>query len=172
MGYAKPKETHLVRLDDGQYYKLNQLERYNEKGWLNYGRRGITPMERLTAGLRFQKDFYHSRIDTMTAINWAKERVDTSPNTEMPPFVWDARKRFICALRAIKAEHLRAVQVVALEDRPLKVRYTTKADFAQYNAEAKRLLCGGLDDLVIHYGWKPVKSKVVGFCNKYFWEAA
>ena len=161
-----------TRTADGTLYKLNQLERYAEKGWLKFGLRWIRPEERLAAGLKFQRDFYHSRIDTMTAINWAKERVDASPNNEVPPFVWDARKRFVKALRAIKAENLRAVQVVVLEDNPLKVKFTgARDDYAFFNAEARRVLCGGLDDLAIFYGVRPVKSKVVGFCNKYFWEA-
>lgn len=161
-----------TRTEEGTLYKLNQLERYAEKGWLKYGRRGIRPEERLAAGLKFQRDFYHSRIDTMTAINWAKERVDTSINNEFPPYVWDARKRFVKALRAIKAQHLRAVQVVVLEDNPLKVKFTgADDDYKFFNAEARRVLCGGLDDLAIFYGVRPVESKVVGFCNKYFWEA-
>lgn len=161
-----------ARTEDNVLYKLNQLESYAKKGWLKYGQRGIRPEHRLEAGLTFQRDFYHSRIDTMTAINWAKEKVDTSINAELPPFVWDARKRFVEALRAIKAQHLRAVQVVVLEDKPLKVKFTgADDDYKFFNAEARRMLCGGLDDLAIFYGVRPIKSKVVGFCNKYFWEA-
>lgn len=160
-----------ARTADNVLYKLNQLESYAKKGWLKYGQRGIRPEHRLEAGLTFQRDFYHSRIDTMTAINWAKEKVDTSINAELPPFVWDARKRFVSALRAIRSSSLRAIQVVVLEDKPLKVRYTTDDDYKFYNAMAKKVLCCGLDDLAIFYGWQPVKHKVTGFCTKYFWEA-
>lgn len=160
-----------TRTAEGTLYKLNQLENYAKKGWLKYGQRGIRIDDRLAAGLKFQRDFYQSRIDTMTAIDWAKEKVDTSINAEMPPYVWDARKRFVSALRAIRASSLRAIQVVVLEDKPLKVRYTGADDYSFYNAMAKKALCCGLDDLAIHYGWKPAQRKVVGYCEKYFWEA-
>lgn len=160
-----------TRTAEGTLYKLNQLESYAKKGWLKYGMRGIRAEERLAAGLKFQRDFFHSRIDTMTAINWAKEKVDTSINAELPPFVWDARKRFVKALRAVKPVNLRAIQLVVLEDKPLKVRYTGSDDYSFYNAVAKKVLCGGLDDLAIFYGWKPIKRKIVGTGTKYFWEA-
>lgn len=160
-----------TRTAEGTLYKLNQLENYAKKGWLKYGQRGIRVDDRLAAGLKFQRDFYQSRIDTMTAIDWTKERVDTSINAELPPYIWDARKQFVSALRAIRASSLRAIQVVVLEDKPLKVRYTTDDDYKFYNAMAKKALCCGLDDLAIHYGWKPTQRKVVGYCEKYFWEA-
>lgn len=161
-----------ARTGEGTLYKLNQLEIYAEKGWLRFGHRGIKPEERLAAGLQFQRDFYHSRIDTMTAINWAKERVDVSFNAEVPPFVWDARIRFVKAIRAVNSEYLRALQVVVLEDKPLKVRFTgSSEEYAFCNAMAKKNLCGGLDDLAVFYGWKPIKRQIVGFNTAYFWEA-
>lgn len=140
-----------------------QLEKYYDKGWLRFGNRRIYQAEKLSAGKRFQQDFYHSRIDTMTAINWAKEKVDTSLNAEVPPFVWDARNRFIKALRAIKKENLSAIQTVVLEDKPVAVEKEDASQYAHDHALAQHFLCCGLDDLAIHYGWKPVKQKIVGF---------
>ena len=40
-----------TRTAEGTLYKLNQLDNYAQKGWLEYGQRGIRIEDRLAAGL-------------------------------------------------------------------------------------------------------------------------
>ena len=159
-----------TRTADGTLYKLNQLEKYYQKGWLRFGNRSIRAEDKLSAGLQLQRDFYKSGLFTMKAIDLEKARVDTSINAELPPEIWDARKRFFNALRAVKSDNLKAVQIVVLDDKPIVIAKESAVQYAHDHALAQHFLCCGLDDLAIHYGCKPVKAKVVGFNKANFWE--
>lgn len=165
------EKNGLVRDEYGGYRKLNTLEKYERKGWLNYGNKYIGSNEKLSAGLRFYCDFRRGHIETMTAIDWTKDRVDGGNQRDLSPSTWDARTRFIKALKAISSIYLPVVARVVLDDKPLSI---PKLDSAQYNHDleiAKEHLCCGLDELSIHYGVKPVRPmRMQAFCEVEFWD--
>lgn len=165
------EQNGLVRDEYGVYRKLNTLEKYERKGWLKYGNKYIGANEKLSAGRRFYCDFRRGHIETMTAIDWTKDRVDGGNQRDLPPSAWDARSRFIKALRAISSVYLPVVARVVLDDKPLCI---PKLDSAQYNHDlemAKEYLCCGLDNLALHYGIKPLRPhKICGNTDYNFFD--
>lgn len=160
----------LVRDADGTYRLLNQLEKYERKGWLDHGNKYISSNERLSAGLRFSADYRKSAINTLGAVDLSKDRVDGGNQKELSPAVWDARTRFSKALRAINGEYLSVVVRVCLDDKPLNIVQFTKAQYNHDLAVTKEDLCRGLDDLAIHYGIKPVKPlRIHAYTQLTFW---
>lgn len=156
---------------DGLYRKLSTLEKYAEKGWLDFGDKRLMAADRLSAGLSFFKDFRRSRILNLPAVNLEKERVDTSGKKDIAPEVWDARQRFGRALRSINGEYLNIVVWVCLDDKPLNIVKITNAQYNHDLEMAKEYLCRGLDNLAFHYGVKPIRrQKIRGMVEVKFFD--
>ncbi len=155
--YISPEECAArgIVKRDGVYKILNTIEKYADKGWLKFGDKRYSSEDRLDVAARFRKDFFLSRLEHMPATDFAADRVDGGGQKELPDSVWDARRRLEKAIKSLKKIHFDIVVAVCLEDRPLRIR---KESSAQYNHDleiAKEYLCRGLDSLLWNYGIKP-----------------
>lgn len=142
--------------------KLNQLEKCKVKGWLDFGDKRITALDRLQAGQRLFIDYTKSCLPSTKAINFELDRVDGGNMKEMPESVAMARQRFHEAIRAIKEYSVWfMVRTIVLEDRKVGLR---KLSSHQYNHEMELMkedLCQGLDILAFHYGFTPCKPRAI-----------
>lgn len=159
---AECERRGFVKGADGLYRRLNTLEKYAAKGWLNFGNPKLTKNDRLDAGAWFYRDYMKGRINTLKAVDWMKEQVDGGKQG-LSPDVWDARVRFGKALRAINANYLPVVRQVVLFHRPLNIRKITSAQYNHDLELAKEILCCGLDNLVFHYGVKIRRPKIKSY---------
>ena len=132
-------------------YKLNTLEQYAEKGWLEYGNLRYSALDRVAVGNDFYEDFYLSKISNISANDVSKVRVDGGGNTTVPETVLDARNRYIRASRAIPYEFRGVVRRVCCEDREVVITGASERQRAYERRKAALLLCLGLDRLIEHY---------------------
>lgn len=136
--------------------KLSVIEDYFERGLLATVGGKFTPEYRLAAGLQLAFDFYRGRLQSITAIDYEKDRVDTSVKKE-PDFVLDARDRYIKAMRDVPAEFKGVVSEVCCFDKLIKGVGQTKQQ-KLYNRNMKICdLCRGLDYVIKGYlsnGWR------------------
>lgn len=173
-GYITPEEVKargIIRRKDGTFYLLNTLEKYADKGWLNFGDKRFDKDFRLDAAQMFHRDFMESRISDMAAVDLSKDRVDGGNHKELPEYVWDARRRYFSAREAINRRYRGIIVRVVLDDKPLRI---VKLSSGQYNHDlelAKEYLCLGLDELIYHYGLKPRRRRpITGYAVSDFWE--
>lgn len=161
--YISPEELAKrgFTVRDNQVYRLTLIERYFEKGWLEFGDHRLTPEIRLEAADRLAADFYFSRFPQNSAIDWQKERVDGGLNKCEPTAVLDARDRFFKAIKAIPSEFWPVVQDVVLYETRPDIGGATKAMYNELLAVFKRDLCRGLDRLALHYGVRIVRHKIL-----------
>lgn len=138
--------------------RLSLIERYYEKGWLNYGDRRLSPEIRLEAADRLAADFYFSRFQNASAVDWQKERVDGGYNKPEPAAVLDARGRFFRAIKEIPPEFWPAVQDVVLYERRPEIENNCLYKSRLYMFKVD--LCRGLDRLAWHYGARPSNRKI------------
>ena len=136
--------------------KLSVIEDYFERGLLATVGGKFTPEYRLAAGLQLAFDFYRGRLQSITAIDYEKDRVDTSAKKE-PDFVLDARDRYIKAMKDVPAEFWGVVSDVCCFDKLIKGMGQTKQQ-KLYNRNMKICdLCRGLDYVIKGYlsnGWR------------------
>jgi hypothetical protein len=137
--------------------KLSVIENYFEQGLLNTVAGKFTPEYRLAAGLQLARDFYQSRLQTISAINCEKDRVDMSISADEPAFVLDARTRYTNAIKDVPAEFWGVVSDVCCFDKLIKGIGQTKQQ-KLYNRNMKICdLCRGLDYIIKGYlsnGWR------------------
>lgn len=139
--------------------KLNQLEKCKVKGWLDFGDKRITSLDRLQAGNKLFIDFTKCCFPSARAINYEQDRVDGGNMKNLSESIIMARHRFNQAIKIFPkySPQWFMVQAIVLEDRKVVVRKMTSR---QYNHEMELLkedLCQGLDALAYHYGVTPFK---------------
>lgn len=173
-GYITPEEVKargLIKRRDGTLYQLNTLEKYAQKGWLDFGDKRFDKEQRLEAAARFHEDFIKSRIVNMSSIDISQDRVDGGAYKDIPEYVWDARKRFAVALKKIDRKYWWVISQVVIEDRPLQIVKNTSGQYNHDLELAKEYLCLGLDELVFHYGlYSRGKRRVIGYAVNDFWD--
>lgn len=130
--------------------RLSVIELYAERGLLDYVHGKWTTEYRLSAGLQLAKDFYLSGLQTVKAIDYSKDRVDTSYHGE-PDYVLNARRRYGGAIRAIPTEFFNAVSDVCCHDKQLKGNGKNRADREKNKYLQVCDLCRGLDYLIQFY---------------------
>jgi len=137
--------------------KLSVIEDYFERGLLGTVAGKWTPEYRLSAGLQLANDFYRGRMSSISAINYEKDRVDTSISNNDPDFVLDARDRYQKAIKDVPAEFWGVVSEVCCFDKLIKGVGQTKQQ-KLYNRNMKICdLCRGLDYVIKGYlsnGWR------------------
>lgn len=161
----------FVRRPEGGYMRLSVLERYAQKGWLDFGSKLYTSDDRVNVGKRLYSDFYASQIVSEGVVNLEKVRVDGGNRQELPDYVIDARSRFVKAFRAIPAAYVQNVGRICLEDKEFKIPRSLH-DYRHRLEVAKDNLCLGLDSLIEHYHGKIGfrKPKIQGYSTVNFWE--
>ncbi len=160
MEYVTPDECYrkgLVRGDDGLYYKLNTLERYGRDGWLNFGDPEYSAVDRVSAGSRLWRDFYHGKVASTGVNDLAKVRVDGCGSGDLTARVLDARDRFNKAIASIPKEFAPAVIRVCCDDLEFAVKGSDRQKMYAKHRQAM-LLCCGLDRLIEHYRWYKWKA--------------
>lgn len=133
------------------------LRKYFDKGWLKFGSRKITALDRLNVGNRFYADFYKSGIADFKIPDLGKPRVDGGNNKGTPDFVLDARARFNAAFQTLSGDQAKIVMRVVCYDKFIKV---PNLDYRHNIEVAKEKLCEGLDVLFFHYFGEPQKTKI------------
>ena len=137
--------------------KLSVIEDYFERGLLATVGGKFTPEYRLAAGLQLARDFYQSRLQTISAINYEKDRVDMSISADEPAFVMDARTRYIKAIKDVPAEFWGVVSEVCCFDRLIKGTGSSERKRRETKFVQICDLCRGLDYVIKGYlsnGWR------------------
>lgn len=135
---------------DRIWRKLSVLEQLAQNGWLEYGSRKFTALDRLSAGKRFLCDFQASGIQAFCANDTERIKVDGRGNSNVPEYRLMAQERFARALRAINTDFFPIVHKVVLEDKMFAVRGSTRGKIKE-QAHLCTFLCLGLDELIYHY---------------------
>ena len=138
------------RTKDG-IYKLNTLEKYCESGWLDYGSLKNSALDRVSAGNRLGRDFYMSGIDTVSANDVRRVKVDGSGSGILSDKILDARDRFNKACAAIPHEFWGVVSKVCCDDVEVEIPNGSARQKAYAKHNMALLLCLGLDRLIEHY---------------------
>jgi hypothetical protein len=141
----------LVRTADGKYYKNCTLERYEAKGYLDGEK--YDSQQLLGAGLRLAKDFYLSRLATVSANDVSKVRVDGCGNSNTSDSILFALDRFHDACRAVPYEFWGVISKVCCDDIDIigEINERSKRQ-KQYRIQVLlALLRMGLVRLVEHY---------------------
>ena len=136
--------------------KLSVIEDYFERGLLATVGGKFTPEYRLAAGLQLAFDFYRGRLQSISAIDYEKDRVDTSVKKE-PDFVLDARDRYIKAMKDVPAEFKGVVSEVCCFDRLIKGAGLNRSEKEKNKHLQVCDLCRGLDYVIKGYlsnGWR------------------
>lgn len=162
-GYITPevaKRLGYSKREDGGYQRLSLIERYFQKGWLEFGDKRLTGDIRLDSATRLASDFYYSRFPQAGATDYTKDRVDGGQNKTEPESVLIARDRFFKAMKSIPQEFRKLIRdIVLFEKRPL-IAGMTKRQY-DYNLHLMKVdLCRGLDRLACHYGARPTNCKI------------
>lgn len=149
----------LFKDADGIYRTRNTLEKYAEKGWLEYGSFKYSACDRVSAGNRIGRDFYLAMLSPVCANDVSKVKVDGQGSVVTPDNVLDARDRFNKACAAIPYEFWGVLNRVCCEDKELTIIGGSERQKAYERRNAALLLCLGLDRLIEHYkGGKNAKS--------------
>lgn len=151
MDYVSKQDAEkkgLVKTEGGKYYRYNTLERYAAQGVLDGGR--YSSADRLSAGQRLYRDYYLSRIESVSANDVRKVKVDGCGDYNQSVASLAAADRFRKAIKAIPAEFWPYVRRVCLNDEPLSTKEKgRKRLYDRYHA--KYMLRLGLDRLVDFY---------------------
>lgn len=147
---AECEKRGFVRGEDGLYRKLNTLERYGRDGWLNFGDPKYGAVDRVSAGIRLWRDFYHGKIASTGVNDLTKVRVDSCGSGDLTARVLDARDRFNKAIAAIPKEFAPVVIRVCCDDLEFSANGSARKKIYAKHRQAV-LLCCGLDRLIDHY---------------------
>lgn len=134
------------------FYRFCTLEQYARKGWLDFGDKRFTALDRLSAGLRLMKDFYHGHFESVCANDMRKVKVDGHGNSTLQEEALDARNRYLEAMKAIPAEFWGVTRQVCIEDKPIAANDNGSRTEKLHEAySSKKDLCRALDRLIEHY---------------------
>lgn len=144
------KRRGFQRGKDHVWRQLSVLEQLAQYGWLEYGSRKFTALDRLSAGKRFYSDFHASGMQSLGVNDMERIKVDGGGNDSAPEYVLMARERFVRALRAINPDFFPVIHKVVLEDKMFSVTGSARGKTKE-KAYKCTLLCLGLDELIYHY---------------------
>lgn len=136
--------------------KLSVIENYFEQGLLDTVAGKFTPEYRLAAGQQLAIDYYRGRLQSITGIDYEKDRVDVSIKSE-PDFVLDARDRYLKAIKDVPAEFWGVVNNVCCLDRFIKGVGSSERKRRETKFVQICDLCRGLDYVIKGYlsnGWR------------------
>lgn len=131
-------------------YKMNTLERYATVGYLNFGAKRYTAIDRVGAGKRLYRDFYLSGVQSVGAVDMSKIRVDGMGSIEESSRRLHHLDCYQKAMAVVPSEFWPVVRRVCLEDKPLKAQ-GTKLDIKRQLYALRVDLCRGLDRLCDFY---------------------
>ena len=139
----------FVKIGSG-VYKMNVLERYAAAGYLDFGAKKYTAVDRVGAGKRLYRDFYLSGVQSVGAIDMSRIRVDGQGNIEETSRRLHHLDCYQKAMAVVPSEFWPTVRRVCLEDKPLKAQ-GTKLDIKRQLYALRVDLCRGLDRLCDFY---------------------
>ena len=144
------KRRGFQRGKDHVWRQLSVLEQLAQYGWLDYGSRKFTALDRISAGKRFYSDFQASGMQSLGVNDMERIKVDGGGNDSAPEYVLMARERFVRALRAINPDFFPVIHKVVLEDKMVALKGTEWIKIKQ-KTHLCTFLCLGLDELICHY---------------------
>lgn len=136
--------------------KLSVIENYFEQGLLDTVAGKFSPEYRLAAGQQLAIDYYRGRLQSITGIDYEKDRVDVSIKSE-PDFVLDARDRYLKAIKDVPAEFWVVVNNVCCLDKFIKGVGSSERKRRETKFVQICDLCRGLDYVIKGYlsnGWR------------------
>lgn len=145
------KKRGFVREKDGLFHKLNTLEQYARDGWIEFGDKRYSALDRVGAGNRIGRDFYLAGLEAVSANDIRRVRVDGRGAAILPLKMLEARERFNRAMQQVPFEFWPVVSRVCCEDKEFVISGGSERQKAYAKHRAAMLLCLGLDRLVAHY---------------------
>ena len=134
-------------------YKLSTLERYGAAGYLDFGNKKYSALDRISAGKRLFTNFYLGGLNSMAAIDFGRIKVDGSGDRSEPFRCLHHRDMYKKAVAAVPREFWPVVRRVCIEDLPIVAKGS--ANNIKRILYAERLdLCRGLDRLIDFYSKK------------------
>lgn len=141
----------IVRTADNKYHKLTMLSKYLVSGWLDFGTRRYSAVDRVSAGLRLYRDYYHSNLNNVSANDVSRVKVDGHGNGITPEFVLDAQDKYNKAIRSMPREFWGIVSRVCCEDKGFILNGESDRKKVYSKHRQAMVLCLGLDRLIEHY---------------------
>ena len=148
---AECERRGFVRESDGRFHRLNTLERYARDGWLDFGDKRYSALDRVSAGNRLGRDFYLARLEPVCANDVRKVKVDGHGSAVLPEKVLEARDRFNKAMLSVPHEFWQVVNRVCCEDKVIVHAIGSKRQQLYFKHTQANLLCFGLDRLIGYY---------------------
>ena len=148
---AECERRGFVRESDGRFHRLNTLERYARDGWLDFGDKRYSALDRVSAGNRLGKDFYLARLEPVCANDVRKVKVDGHGSAVLPEKVLEARDRFNKAMLSVPHEFWLVVSRVCCEDKDFAYTIVSERQRSHQKHVYSTLLCFGLDRLIGYY---------------------
>ncbi len=135
--------------------KLCVLEKYFEKGWLEYGNKKYCGQDRLKAGLRLYSDYKRGHVAGFVYSNWSPI-ITTKASAIAGDDMFDARSRYFSVIRTMPREFWQVVRTVCIEDVEIIIKDDVSARRrSEIVFSLKMDLCRGLDRVVrFYYGAK------------------
>ncbi len=142
----------IEKLENGQQYKSDTLEKYYTKGYLDGGKYDSELL--LAKGMQLARDRYLSNISKVSANDVSKVKVDGGGSTATSETVTMAEDRYRKAIRALPHEFKDIVVDVCCEDIDIlkQVKCKSERQATQQRQILMTLLRFGLARLVEHYG--------------------
>ena len=138
----------FVKEQDGVYHKRKMLERYAHDGWLD---KNGSSTDRVSAGNRLGRDFYLARMQSISANDVGKIKVDGHGSGVQSDSSLRALDRFNAAMRAVPTEFWPTVNTVCCFDEDIVPEGNNRSQRLNDKREQMQLLRLGLDRLIFHY---------------------
>ena len=163
--YIVPEEVkeRFVRSKDGVLYYRTQLEVYQARGWLNFGKSCWE--DRKKSAEILATSHYIGFGEPIGAIDISKPMVDGGGTHYISEVAYFNQQCYQYAMKSIKNRLIRAIiRKVLIEDKT--ILYSESCHnwkMRKKNIARRKLLCEGLDELVKHYMPEFKKVKIQGF---------
>ena len=126
----------------------NVIEKYAKKGWLKYGMKTFSSMERLWAAGRLYSDYVKSRRLSVGVVNPLEAKVDGGLKNYAFAGSLKAKDDFLKAFSVLSPLWKKMIECVVLEDKELEV---FENGYEKNIKKAKKELSAALDCLILHY---------------------
>jgi hypothetical protein len=164
-GYILPAEVkeRLIKTDNGTFYWRTQLEVYEARGWLNFGRTSWA--DRKKAAEILATSHHIGFGEPIGAMDMSKPWVDGHGTHYVSEVAYFNQQCYQEAMKSIVNRLVRAiVRVVLIEDKTILYPNSgTNWRLRKKNEMRRRMLCEGLDMLVKHYMPETQRVGIVGY---------
>ena len=126
----------------------NVIEKYAKKGWLKYGMKTFSSMDRVWAAQRLYRDYAGSRRLSVGVVNPFEVKVDGGQKNFAFEGSLKAKDDFLKAFSVLSPLWKKMIECVILEDKELDI---LEIGYEKNIKKAKKELSAALDCLILHY---------------------